>query len=81
MDENGATASKRKRKGKESVFMKELPLDVVLEIFGLLEPIDLLHLSRVSKSLHDLLTSSDVTFLWKLVRLWFALRRGILDVL
>ena len=54
--------------------MKELPLDVILEIFGQLEPIDLLHLSRVSKSLHDLLTSSNVTFLWKLVRLFLAVR-------
>ena len=46
-----------------------MPLDILLEIFSLLEPIDLLYLSRVSKDLHDLLTLNDSNFLWKSVRL------------
>ena len=78
--ETGTTVANnpnRKRKRGDSVFMKELPIDVVLEIFGLLEPIDLLHLSRVSKGLHNLLTSSDVTFLWNLVCLILVFRSAI----
>ena len=64
-----------KRKREDSKFLKEIPLDVLLEIFKLLEPIDLLHLSRVSSSLHDLLTSDDTTSLWKSVRLLYHLFR------
>ena len=51
-----------------SKFIKDMPLDILLEIFSLLEPIDLLYLSRVSKDLHDLLTLNDSSFLWKSVR-------------
>jgi hypothetical protein len=58
-----------KRKRGDSKFPEDVPLDVLIEIFGLLEPVDLLHLSRVSKSLHDLLSSDDMIFLWNLVRL------------
>lgn len=58
-----------KRKIGDSPFLKDVPLDILIEIFRLLEPIDLLYLSRVSKSLHDLLSSNDMIFLWKLVRL------------
>lgn len=56
-------------KGKEenSKFMKDIPFDVLLEIFSLLHPGDLLHLSRVSTSLHDLLTSKSLICLWKSV--------------
>ena len=56
-----------KRKKGDSKFAKEVPFDVLLEICRYLQPIDLLHLSRVSKSMHDLLTSDDVGFLWKSV--------------
>jgi len=63
--------SRIKGKRENSKFMKDIPVDVLLEIFSYLGPEDLLHLSRVSKSLHDLLISDDLTFLWKLVCLAF----------
>ena len=63
--------SRIKGKRENSKFMKDIPVDVLLEIFSHLQPEDLLHLSRVSKSLHDLLTSNDLIFLWKLVSLAF----------
>ena len=47
--------------------MTEMPVDILLEIFSRLEPIDLLHLSRASKILHNLLTSSNSTYIWRLV--------------
>ena len=48
--------------------LKEMPVDIILEIFGNLDPIDLLHLSRISKGLRDMLTSSNAIYLWHLVR-------------
>jgi hypothetical protein len=56
-----------KIKGKSANSQLDIPIDVLLEIFRRLQPVDLLHLSRVSRNLHDLLTSEDVTFLWKFV--------------
>ncbi|KAF9530615.1 hypothetical protein CPB83DRAFT_892575 [Crepidotus variabilis] len=44
--------------------LTELPVDVLLEILGHLEPSDLLHLSRANKSLHTLLTSNNTAYLW-----------------
>ena len=52
-----------------SKLMNDIQFDILLEIFSLLEPNDLLHFSRVSKGLHDLLTSNDLLFLWKLIRM------------
>jgi len=68
-DASNAGQPRRRIKGKEenSKLLKDVPLDVLLEIFRLLEPVDLLHFSRVSKSLHDLLTSNDLSSLWKSV--------------
>ena len=48
-------------------FVTEMPVDVLLEIFSNLEPIDLLHISRASKSLRNLLTSNNTAYIWKLV--------------
>jgi len=48
-------------------FVTEMPVDILLEIFSNLEPIDLLHLSRASKSLRNLLTSNNTAYIWKLV--------------
>ncbi len=69
-DNTIADQSNRSRvKGKEEnlKFMKDIPFDVLLEIFSLLQPDDLLHLSRVSTSLRDLLTSKSLICLWKSV--------------
>ena len=58
----------QKGKGGELERLKEMPVDILLEIFGNLDPIDLLHLSRVSKGLRDILYSSNAIYLWHLVR-------------
>lgn len=54
------------RRGKLE-FMHKVPLDVIYEIFGLLEPLDLLHISWASKSLNAIVTSRQAKFLWKRV--------------
>ncbi|KDR81922.1 hypothetical protein GALMADRAFT_240234 [Galerina marginata CBS 339.88] len=43
----------------------EMPLDVLFEIFGRLEPLDLLHLSRTTKELRALLMSRSSMSIWK----------------
>lgn len=48
--------------------MHEMPLDIVLEIFGHLDPIDLLHVSRVSKGLRALTQGTGSQMIWKKVR-------------
>jgi len=56
-------------KGKRGylLFVTEMPLDILLEVFSNLEPIDLLHLSRASQSLRKILTSTNTAYIWKLV--------------
>ncbi|KAF8959594.1 hypothetical protein BDZ97DRAFT_1837041 [Flammula alnicola] len=46
----------------------EMPLDVLYEILGLLNPIDLLHLSRTTKALRGVLMTRSAIFVWKLAR-------------
>ena len=59
----------KKVKGKKGrlKLMTEIPMDILLEIFSHLQPVDVLHLSRVSKRLRDLLTSSNIRYIWTLV--------------
>jgi hypothetical protein len=59
----------KKVKGKRGrlKLMTEIPMDILLEIFSHLQPVDVLHLSRVSKRLRDLLTSSNIRYIWTLV--------------
>jgi hypothetical protein len=45
--------------------MIEMPLDVLLEIFGQLFPVDLLNVSRASKALRDIILRKSVAFIWK----------------
>lgn len=56
----------RKIKGKRGQLktMAELPLDVLLEIFGHLHPRDLLSISWATKALRNLLTGGSTTSLW-----------------
>ncbi|KAJ8087898.1 hypothetical protein PM082_013449 [Marasmius tenuissimus] len=44
--------------------MTEMPLDVVFEIFALLEAPDLMRLSRLNQSLYNLLMSKSIRQLW-----------------
>lgn len=48
--------------------MTEMPVDILLEIFSRVEPLDLLQLSRATKALRGIITSPNVAFLWKTVR-------------
>ena len=48
--------------------MNEMPNDILLEIFSHVEPIDLFHISRTTKTLRDLITGSNSMFVWKRVR-------------
>ncbi|KIM48754.1 hypothetical protein M413DRAFT_437933 [Hebeloma cylindrosporum] len=47
--------------------MNEMPNDVLLEIFSQVEPIDLFHISRATKTLRDLITKSNSRYVWKRV--------------
>ena len=58
------------RKPVKLVFMQEMPMDILFEAFVHLEPADLLHLSRASKDLRNILIASNAIFLWKLVYLF-----------
>jgi len=54
----------KSRKGKLRN-LTEILLDILFEVFGQLEPVDLLHLSRATKDLRIILITS--IFLWKMV--------------
>jgi hypothetical protein len=41
---------------------------LLYQIFGLLEPIDLLHLSRTNRAFREVLSSKNATSVWKTVR-------------
>ena len=56
------------RRGKLEL-MTEMPVDVLLEIFSHVQPIDLLHLSRATKALRVIITGTNGKLFWKQVRL------------
>ncbi|KAF8959596.1 hypothetical protein BDZ97DRAFT_1666979 [Flammula alnicola] len=60
----------KKARGQEGSFdgLIEMPLDVLYEIFGLLNPIDVLHLARTTKALRGILMTRSAVFVWKLAR-------------
>ncbi|KAJ6513362.1 hypothetical protein C8R45DRAFT_344717 [Mycena sanguinolenta] len=45
--------------------LREFPLDIVAEIFGHLNPMDLLNLARTTKEIRGILMSRSSTFIWK----------------
>lgn len=47
--------------------MNEMPNDILLEIFCQVDPIDLFHISRATKTLRDLITRSNSGFVWERV--------------
>jgi hypothetical protein len=47
--------------------MNEMPDDILLEIFSQVEPVDLFHISRATKTLRDLITRNNSMFVWKRV--------------
>ncbi|KAF8996615.1 hypothetical protein BDQ17DRAFT_1544664 [Cyathus striatus] len=48
--------------------LAEMPIDVWFEIFVLLEPLDLVHLTRMSKSLRNFLIWPSASIVWKRAR-------------
>ncbi|KAJ3729704.1 hypothetical protein C8R42DRAFT_706608 [Lentinula raphanica] len=61
----------RKVRGKLGLLeklAKEMPLDVILEIFCYLEPGDLLRLARTTRDLRDILMSKSRESIWRLAR-------------
>jgi hypothetical protein len=56
----------RGRRGQLKV-MTELPIDILMEIFGHVEPYDLLCLSRASKGLRSVIVGENTSTLWKKV--------------
>jgi hypothetical protein len=51
-------------KRKQQTILTELPLDVLLEIFKILLPLDLLNLSYTSKELRSILLADYASSLW-----------------
>ncbi|KAG6867137.1 hypothetical protein C0993_006412, partial [Termitomyces sp. T159_Od127] len=49
----------------EPKLVTEMPLDILDQIFGLLQPADLLHLSQANKSLHNILLDRRAQSIWK----------------
>ncbi|KAG1776968.1 hypothetical protein EV702DRAFT_1278855 [Suillus placidus] len=56
------------RKKKTPSLIVTVPIDVLLEIFGLLEPVDLLQLFRVHKAFRKVLSSNNAVSVWKAAR-------------
>ncbi|KAG2342472.1 hypothetical protein BDR05DRAFT_964078 [Suillus weaverae] len=56
------------RKKKTPSLIVTVPIDVLLEIFGLLEPVDLLQLFRVNKAFRKVLSSNNAVSVWKAAR-------------
>ncbi|KAL1713840.1 hypothetical protein EV715DRAFT_277015 [Schizophyllum commune] len=51
---------------RDSVFsLQQMPLDLLFEIFNLLDPVSLLHISRASKALRGTLMGRSLTSLWQ----------------
>ncbi|KAF9259059.1 hypothetical protein L218DRAFT_963925 [Marasmius fiardii PR-910] len=57
--------------------IKVMPLDILFEIFGYLEPFDLLRLSRTNKDLRQILMSKSSILVWKSARMNVDLRDPI----
>ncbi|KAJ3805165.1 hypothetical protein F5876DRAFT_82097 [Lentinula aff. lateritia] len=58
----------RGRLGLLEKLAKDVPLDVILEIFCYLEPGDLLRLARTSRDLRDILMSKSSESIWRISR-------------
>ena len=60
----------RKIKGRRGALktMTEMPVDILVEIFSQLQPIDLLHVSRATKDLRAIVLGPHAKYLWVQVR-------------
>ncbi|KAE9404264.1 hypothetical protein BT96DRAFT_989539 [Gymnopus androsaceus JB14] len=66
-----STLKAKGKRGKRGILekMSALPLDVVLEIYSYLEPLDVLRLSRTSKAMRAFLMSQSNGIVWRTARL------------
>ncbi|KAG1750920.1 hypothetical protein EDD22DRAFT_1052963 [Suillus occidentalis] len=74
---NAGTAPAKKgsgRRKKTLCLIVTMPIDILLEIFSLLEPVDLLYLFRTNKAFHKVLSANNAV--WKAAR---ANRGGVPD--
>ncbi|KXN91508.1 hypothetical protein AN958_00770 [Leucoagaricus sp. SymC.cos] len=64
---NVAVKPDRRVRGRRGLlnFMTEMPLDTLHEIFLQLEPVDLLHVSWSSKSLHSIVMGRNARYIWE----------------
>ncbi|KAF8162825.1 hypothetical protein B0H34DRAFT_296399 [Crassisporium funariophilum] len=67
VSENQAYKGKSKVAAEMTVldYLLSMPIDIALEIFGLLEPLSILHLARTTKPLRRLLMSRSSITIWK----------------
>ncbi|KAH8106823.1 hypothetical protein BXZ70DRAFT_252257 [Cristinia sonorae] len=63
---NRAIVRRRRRKTLER--LPDMPLDILFEIFGHLNPLDVLHLSRTSTALRNLLMHPSARPIWQAAR-------------
>ncbi|KDR77420.1 hypothetical protein GALMADRAFT_245613 [Galerina marginata CBS 339.88] len=63
-----ARPGNRRKPDGQLVNSVDLPVELVFEIFSLLDPVDLLHLSRISKSWRNLLMTRSSLSVWKAAR-------------
>ncbi|KAG1731967.1 uncharacterized protein EDB91DRAFT_701462 [Suillus paluster] len=75
-DAGKAPVAKGSGRRKTLSLIVTMPIDVLFEIFGLLEPADLLHLSRTNKAFRTVLLCSNAISVWKAAR---ANRGGVPD--
>ncbi|KAG1888676.1 hypothetical protein F4604DRAFT_2024303 [Suillus subluteus] len=69
LDTGMALATKGSGRRKKTLsLIVTMPIDILLEIFGLLEPVDLLYLLRTSKAFRKVLLSNSAVSVWKAAR-------------
>ncbi|KAI5900853.1 uncharacterized protein SCHCODRAFT_02523240 [Schizophyllum commune H4-8] len=61
----GKKGRKAVRVPSSTLPLHDLPLDLLFEVVGYLDPTSLLHLSRVSRALHNTLMSRSSQWLWR----------------
>ncbi|KAF9474664.1 hypothetical protein BDN70DRAFT_815322 [Pholiota conissans] len=66
---NALRPSKRTRSQRGSLEnLMNIPMELICEIFGLLDPLDLLHLARTNKTLRNMLMHRSSRAVWKAAR-------------
>ncbi|KAF9074120.1 hypothetical protein BDP27DRAFT_1288092 [Rhodocollybia butyracea] len=67
---NPVTVGKKGNRGKRGQLknFQTFPLDIVLEIFSYLEPLDVLRLSRTSRDMRTFLMTRNNTIIWRTAR-------------